>query len=316
MTNKKKQKIAAIVVCAALLPLVIAKVVMPHFSQEKGATEQPSIDPNNDLDLGNYNLVWSDEFDGDSLNQNDWNIEVNGSGGGNQELQFYRAENVSVGKEPQTGASSMILTAKRESHQGREITSGRVNTMGKVTYKYGRIDARIRLPKTADGLWPAFWVMGDDFNTVGWPACGEIDVLEMGNVDGIKAGAQDRHLIGAMHWGKKFDGFYEFNAQDTIVDKSLQDGFNLFTMIWDQTSVRSYVNLDKNPDAKPYFSYDISQTEGENAIANFFHKPFFVIFNLAVGGKFPVIYDPAKITALDGGDVHMYVDYVRIYQRK
>lgn len=135
-----------------------------------------------------YKLVWSDEFDGNTLDESIWNIEVNGSGGGNNELQYYCERGVSVGTEPESGRNCLILTATRENYQNRQFTSGRINSKGKYSFTYGRLDALIRMPKTANGLWPAFWLMGDDYDQVGWPACGETDIVEMGHATGMAQG--------------------------------------------------------------------------------------------------------------------------------
>ena len=123
-----------------------------------------------------YKLVWKDNFDGSALNRDYWNVEVNGSGCGNNELQYYvdNADNVAVRD------GNLVITARRQDYDGHAFTSGRVNTCGKVGFTYGIVEARIKLPKTANGLWPAFWMMGDDIKECGWPACGETDVLEMG----------------------------------------------------------------------------------------------------------------------------------------
>mgnify|MGYP004514311545 CR=1 FL=1 len=134
-----------------------------------------------------YKLVWKDNFDGSALNRDYWNVEVNGSGCGNNELQYYvdNADNVAVRD------GNLVITARRQDYDGHAFTSGRVNTCGKVGFTYGIVEARIKLPKTANGLWPAFWMMGDDIKECGWPACGETDVLEMGHADGIMDGTQD-----------------------------------------------------------------------------------------------------------------------------
>lgn len=135
-----------------------------------------------------YKLVWKDNFDGSALNRDYWNVEVNGSGCGNNELQYYvdNADNVAVRD------GNLVITARRQDYDGHAFTSGRVNTCGKVGFTYGIVEARIKLPKTANGLWPAFWMMGDDIKECGWPACGETDVLEMGHADGIMDGTQER----------------------------------------------------------------------------------------------------------------------------
>lgn len=269
-------------------------------------------------DLANWDLVWSDEFDGTSLDKSVWNVQIDGDGSGNAELEYYREENISFGKAPDTGEGCLILTAKKESFGGMPATSGRINSQGKKAFTYGRIDGRIKLPKTANGLWPAFWMMGDDIGSVGWPACGEIDILEMGNSNGISRGTQERYFNGACHWGFYKDGNYPMYAMDSTSDYSLQQEFNLWTMIWTPDSIEMYLDLDKYPHAGPYYRIGIDG-DGEWATALYFRKPFHILFNLAVGGRFTGITGNEnidKVTALDNGPAHMYVDYIRVYSEK
>lgn len=267
-----------------------------------------------------YSLVWQDLFDADQLDPMRWDIEVNGHGGGNAELQYYTESdaNVRLGDDGM-GNRCLILTARRENYMGRSFTSGRLNTKNRVAFTHGIIEASIRMPQTADGLWPAFWLMGDDYDQVGWPRCGEIDIVEMGHADGIRTGMQDRYFNGACHWGP---GWPNASYAKTAVRKySLQDGeYHLYTMKWDPESIRMYVDLDKDPDQKPYYTMDIPADEPDNewSAGNYFHKPVFIIFNLAVGGNFPGIHDPQGITALNeanGQEASMMIDYVRIYQK-
>ena len=115
-----------------------------------------------------YTLVWSDEFNGSSLDRDSWNVEINGTGCGNAELQYYldKPTNVCVRD------GNLVITARKEKYQDKNFTSGRINTMNKVCFTYGVVEARIKLPKTANGLWPAFWMMGNDISTVSWPRVG------------------------------------------------------------------------------------------------------------------------------------------------
>lgn len=267
-----------------------------------------------------YVLVWQDLFDGDELNELRWNIEVNGAGGGNNELQYYtdRATNVHVGDDGK-GNGCLILTAHRESYGGKSFTSGRVNSKNLVAFKHGKIEAAIRMPKTANGLWPAFWMMGNDYDAVGWPKCGETDIVEMGHQNAFAPGNQEKYFNGAMHWGQGWPN--ASYARDTTKSYSLQDGeFHIFTAIWDENSMSMYVDLDQMPVQTPYFKMDIPCTEPDNewSPGNYFHKENFILFNLAVGGNFPGIYNADEITALNdanGQEASMYVNYVKIYQK-
>lgn len=257
-----------------------------------------------------YTLVWADEFDAAALDKADWNIEVNGDGGGNNELQYYREENVSL----EDGC--LVLTAKKESFKGKSFTSGRLNTSKKQFFIHGIIESSIRLPKTANGLWPAFWMLGNDFSSVGWPKCGEIDILEMGNSAGIKAGTQETFFNGACHWGFYKNGGYPNYAKSSNAPYSIQDGeFHLFTLIWDDEKISMYLDLDKNPSVKPYYEMGVTETGDEWGTGLYFHHDFFIVYDLAIGGNFTGIWDAAGITALAEGPASMYVDYVRVYQK-
>ncbi|MDE6487303.1 MAG: family 16 glycosylhydrolase [Muribaculaceae bacterium] len=267
-----------------------------------------------------YVLVWQELFDGESLNPLRWDIEVNGDGGGNHELQYYtdRPENVRLGDDGR-GNKCLILTARREQYMGRNFTSGRVNSKNRIAFTHGKMEASIMLPSTANGLWPAFWMMGNDYDNVGWPKCGETDILEMGNSEGIKNGTQDRFFNGACHWGQGWPA--ASYAKSTTKAYSLQDGeYHLFTVVWDENSIAMYVDLDKMPRQNPYYKIDCPCDDPGNewSAGNYFHKDNFILFNLAVGGDFTGIHDAAQITALNddnGQEASMYVNYVRIYQK-
>lgn len=267
-----------------------------------------------------YKLVWQDLFDSGTLNPERWNIEVNGGGGGNNELQYYTdfERNVRVGDDGQ-GNGCLILTAIRENYNGKNFTSGRINSKNLFAFKHGKIEASIRLPWTANGLWPAFWMMGNDIDAYGWPRCGETDILEMGHSNGIKNGVSDRFFNGAAHWGTNWP--QATHAQDCTKSYSLQDGeFHLFTLIWDETKFQMFVDLDKYPVQSPYFKLDITANNPDDkwSPGNYFHKENFILFNLAIGGNFPGIWDAAGITALNNENdnrASMYVNYVKVYQK-
>lgn len=296
------------------LALLVSASIVPAFNAPAKVSQKGSGETDG------YKLVWQDLFDNGVLNRDRWNIEVNGDGGGNNELQYYtdKSDNVSVGDDGQ-GNGCLILTAKREEYNGKHFTSGRINSKNLVHFTHGKLEASIRLPRTADGLWPAFWAMGNDFDQVGWPRCGETDILEMGNVGGINAGTQDRYFNGACHWGTSWPDYCY--AQDHTNSYSLQDGeFHLFTLIWNEEAIEMYVDLDKYPYQEPYYRMTVPQNDpgNESSPGNYFHKSNFIIFNLAVGGGFPGIYDASGITALNSSNnnqASMYVNYVKVYQK-
>ena len=263
---------------------------------------------------GDYKLVWNEDFTESSLDLNAWTIEVNGDGGGNNELQYYCQKGVSVGAEPTTGKHCLILTATKENYSGKTCTSGRVNSQGKTYYTYGRIDARIKFPNTANGLWPAFWQMGNNYPDVGWPKCGETDLIELGNSNGF-GGVQDRYFNGAMHVGSKWDAVWS-DAHAVTWPYSVEDTFHIVTMIWTPTSIDMYMDKDSHPENNAYFHADLeSNTNPDYDRSVVFGKPNFIIANVAIGGNFPGISDINKITALANGSRSMYIDWIRIYQR-
>ena len=262
-----------------------------------------------------YTLVWNEDFTDEALDTEVWNIEVNGDGGGNNELQYYCERGVRLGQEPITGKRCLILTATKEEYQGKHCTSGRVNTKGKMYYTFGRIDARIRFPKTANGLWPAFWQMGNNYSQVGWPKCGETDIIELGHQNAFSKGTQDRYFNGAMHVGSAWNSVWS-DAQSVTWDYSVEDTFHIVTMVWTPTSIDMYMDKDAHPEAGAYFHADLETNDNPDYDRSLvFGKPNFIIANLAVGGNFPGIYNINNVTALTSEPRSMYIDWIRIYQR-
>ncbi|MEE0860543.1 MAG: glycoside hydrolase family 16 protein, partial [Paludibacteraceae bacterium] len=254
-----------------------------------------------------YQLQWSDEFEGTELNRDYWNVEDNARGGGNAELQYYSPRNISIEKHPATGESCLVLTAKKEDYGNRPCTSARLNTQDKVTVHYGKVEARIAFPHTADGLWPAFWMLGNNLaknlgnnddvdktkaalakqGRVVWPKCGEIDICEMGHHKGIENGTQDRYFNGACHWGESFNnGAYPNVGGFYTADYPVQGDFHLFTLVWTEDSIAMYLDQDKYPETAPYFQLSLRNKE-VNQPGHYFNHPFYLVLNLAVGGFFP-----------------------------
>ena len=297
-----------------------------------------------------WQLVWSDEFNDSALNTAYWNVEDNARGGGNAELQYYSPNNVSIEKHPLSGESCLVLTARREDYKNRPCTSARLNTQDKITVCYGKVEARIAFPHTADGLWPAFWMLGNNLATdlgdnddvdrrlaelakegrVVWPKCGEIDICEMGHHTGIENGTQDRYFNGAAHWGESFNnGAYPNVGGFYTADYPVQGDFHLFTLEWTEDSIAMYLDKDKYPNASPYFQLSL-RNKDINEPGHYFNHPFYLVLNLSVGGFFPgmpaaekypaliTADDPSfqSVTALpaDGSPVKMYVDYIRVYR--
>jgi len=267
--------------------------------------------PRTEVVSDGYTLVWNADFTSASLPSN-WNIENRGDGGGNNELQYYCDKGVSLGLDPNQQKHCLILTATKETYNGKTCTSGRVNTMGHTYFQYGKIEARIWFPNTANGLWPAFWMMGNDINSVGWPACGETDIIELGEKGGF-GGIQDRYLNAALHWGLDKSAHYQDYRLSTS-DYSLEDGFHTYTCIWTKDAITMYIDRDAHPDKGPIFSKEIPESQADYAPGKYFHKPFFILLNLAVGGDFTGLYSITQISALSDGPRSMYIDWIRVYQ--
>ena len=262
-----------------------------------------------------YTLVWNEDFTDGTLDRNVWNIEVNGDGGGNNELQYYCEKGVMLAAEPTTGKQCLVLTATKEDYKGKKCTSGRVNSKNNLYYTYGKIEARIKFPNTANGLWPAFWQMGNDFDQVGWPRCGETDLIELGHADGIKKGTQDRYFNGALHLGSAWNTVW-CDAQSITYPYSIEDTFHIITMEWTPTSITMYMDKDAHPGVEPYFYAKLEPNNDDFYDRELvFGKPNFIIANLAVGGNFPGIHNISGITALADGPRSMYIDWIRIYQQ-
>lgn len=296
-----------------------------------------------------YTLVWEDDFNAPILDTTYWNVDDNARGGGNAEMQYYTPRNVTIESHPVSGESCLVLNAKREDYRNRPATSARVNTQNKVTAHYGKIEARIAFPYTANGLWPAFWMLGNNLATnlgnddsidkqrdklaqqgrVVWPKCGEIDIVEMGHKDGIEKGVSDRYFNGAAHWGESFnDGKYPNKAGVCEAAYPVQGDFHLFTVVWTEDSLAMYLDQDQYPDVAPYFALSL-RDKSINQPGHYLNHPFYIVLNLAVGGffpglpmheKYPEVYTAdqenfQRITALpiDGTPVKMYIDYIRIY---
>ena len=215
-----------------------------------GTATIQGAEPRDVYHLFGYELAWSDEFDADTLDRSVWNVEVNGTGCGNEELQYYVDDPANVALRD----GNLVITARRCPYGGKEFTSGRLTTNLKYAFQYGIVEARIKLPRTTDSLWPAFWMMGDNINTAGWPLCGEIDILEMGHADGISGQTQDRLFNGALHWGEHA-GAHQQSVGARTNPYSLQDGeYHKYFLVWTPEAIKMYVD----DCGEPYLSADLS----------------------------------------------------------
>lgn len=206
-----------------------------------------------------YHLVWSDEFNGTKVDTSKWSFETGGGGWGNNEDEYYQAANAIVSN------GKLLITAKRESVNGYNYTSTRMNTKGKYDFRYGKIEARMRLP-VVQGLWPAFWMLGANIDKVDWPACGETDIMEHINTENI--------IYGTIHWDNNGHASYGGNTVSTPAK------YHIYSVDWDSAAIRWYIDGVKYHEAN--ILNNINSTEE-------FHKRFFIILNMAVGAIGPVI---------------------------
>lgn len=238
---------------------------------------EPCIEP----DTTNWNLTWSDEFEGSELNTSHWAYETGNSGWGNNELQYYTSSsnNLSVNN------GILSITAREVAFQGSNYTSARIVSNNLVELQYGKIEARIKVP-SGQGIWPAFWMLGANYETVGWPQCGEIDVMEHVNNELL--------TNATVHWDNLVNHAYK--GSSVPFDPSI---FHVYGVIWDD------VQLIFTIDNHPYYRYRYADYTNAESI---FQKPFFFLLNVAVGGNWPG--NPDLTTQFPAT---MEVDYVRAY---
>jgi len=239
-------------------------------------------------------VIWSDEFDsGTAPDPAVWSYDRGDDGWGNQELQDYTSASQNVRIE-----DGNLVIAVQKSASG--FTSARIRTEDKLTFKYGTIEARIKVPDLADGLWPAFWTLGNDFSEVGWPNCGELDIMEMGSGSAIAADRINRRVGSTAHW----DNLGQVASFTRTYDSAsnLNDGFHVFRMDWTPTQITTYI------DDRQIWAFRIQIDTC--ADCSEFHRPHFVILNMAVGGTYTGLLSADQITASTPAE--MLVDYVRI----
>ncbi len=235
-----------------------------------------------------WKLVWHDEFDGSELDRTKWEYDQGGLWN-NGELQFYTARKENVRVED----GHLVLEARAEAYFGNDFTSGRIKSQGKASFRFGRIEARMQVPP-GQGLWPAFWLLGDDYATTGWPGCGEIDVVEV-------IGREPASAHGTAH-GASFHGAGGLHAAYTLPGDALSDAEHVYAVEWEPGEIRWYVDDVQYHVVTPR---DLPRPEEWP-----FDKPFFLIVNLAVGGGWPG--DPDATTPFPA---RLRVDWVRVYQR-
>jgi beta-glucanase (GH16 family) len=243
-------------------------------------------------------LVWSDEFngaDGSAPDGSRWTVETGGNGWGNHELEYYtnRLQNI------QTQAGKLVITARHEGYSDDKgvlfgYTSARIKTLHKFEQAYGRFEARIQIPR-GQGIWPAFWMLGNDIDSKPWPACGEIDIME--NI-GKEPATVHGTIHGPGHSGEKGIG----SAFTVPAGKNFADDFHIYAVEWQPSVIRFYVDDHLYATRTP-----ADLPSGAKWV---YDHPFFILLNVAVGGDWPG--SPDVTTKFPQS---MFVDYVRVYKR-
>ncbi|MCR5254451.1 MAG: family 16 glycosylhydrolase [Acetatifactor sp.] len=267
LRNKVVAAVSAVAMCACA---VLAPMGVGSFTSHAATSSST--------------LVWSDEFDGNSLDTNKWTAEIgNGSGGwGNNELEYYTDRNSNVSVEN----GVLTITARKENYNGYNYTSARLKTQDKFYFTYGHVEARIALP-SGSGIWPAFWCLGQNIGSQGWPKCGEIDIIEAINAE--------NRVYGTCHWDS--NGHAEYGNSSAYFDITQ---FHNYVMDWDDQYIRMYVDGVKYHEI--YIGGNAGNTEE-------FHNGMFFLLNVAVGGNWPGFNIDNNMFPKT-----MKVDYIRVYQ--
>lgn len=232
-----------------------------------------------------YNITWADEFEDGELDQSEYNYEYGASGWGNNELQNYTDDQQNIF----INDSKLTITALKD--ENGKFTSGRITTQNKKEFRFGRIDVRAKLPK-GQGIWPAIWMLGAKFSTVGWPACGEIDIMEL-------VGHQPNTTHGTAHWGLQGESSTH-QSKAFRISENFSENFHVFSIVWELNEIVWYV------DETQFHRITPSNTNGKPYP---FNDDFFFIFNVAVGGNWPG--NPDETTDFPQS---MEIDYVRVFQ--
>ena len=261
-----------------------------------------------ELSYEGYTKVWGDEFDGDSLNRDDWSVETHEKGWVNSELQEYvdSEENIQVkdGKlviNPVKKVSSIESNYAASTKEAVSYTSGRISTQNKQTFIYGRFECRAKVPK-GQGYLPAFWLMANDENVYGqWPRCGEIDCMEV-------MGQETNKAYGTIHYGNphaQSQGTYYTGENES----DFSDDFHVFTCDWEPGKIIWYVDGVKYHEESDWYSTTVGQ--GTRTYPAPFDQPFYIILNLAVGGSW--VGNPNDETSFENNPYE--IDYVRVYHK-
>jgi beta-glucanase (GH16 family) len=266
--------------------LLIISVLVSTFSSCDKESKQT-------LPARNWTLVWSDEFNDNlvsSPKSSNWtnDIGTGTDGWGNKELQYYTDRLDVIATD---GKGNLNIMAKKENLGGREYVSGRIQSKNKFSQKYGKIEARMKVP-FGPGIWPAFWMMGSNVDTVSWPNCGEIDIMEM-------KGHEPSTIYGTLH-GPGYSGGNPIVGSYSLKNDRFDNDFHIYGVEWFEDRIDFFVD--------GYLYQRVNKTD---VPANkwVFDHPFFIIMNVAVGGNY--VGFPNVNTAFPQS---MQVDYVRVYK--
>jgi beta-glucanase (GH16 family) len=266
---------------AMLIMIIILSTSIISCKKNDTVTSLDSTNPGGQIvPPPGYKLVWNDEFNSSTLDASKWNYEVNGDGGGNNELQYYTnaPENCFIQD------SCLVIQALNKNYMGKDYTSARLNSNGKGDWKYGRFEARAKLPY-GQGLWPAIWLLPTDWVYGGWPLSGEIDIME-------ELGQKANKVYGTIHYGSPHQ---QQGGSYTLPTGYFLSNFHVFACEWDSISISFFVDDTK------YSTVYISKP---------FDQRFHFILNVAVGGNWPG--SPDYTTAFPQ---QMVIDYVRVFQK-
>jgi len=269
--------------CAAAAPQPTPTATVPP-TPVPSPTPMPS--PTYGWDSTGWNLAWSDEFDGPSIDTANWNYDKGGNGWGNVELEYYtdRPENARIEN------GMLVIEALHEDYMGLSYTSARLNTRAKREFQYGRIEARLKLPY-GQGIWPAFWTLGSNAS---WPLGGEMDIMEF-------IGKTPDTVYQTVH-GPGYSGAHGVGSKIVLSADSLKNDFHVYAIEWQENEIRWFV------DAQEVFKVTPAQIPAGTQWV--YDHPFFIILNLAVGGGWPGFPDETTVFPQQ-----LVVDYVRVYQK-
>lgn len=281
---------------AVIILSITSFILFSCENSEESEMKNQQMENENTYQPGkNWTLVWSDEFDGESIDSNTWNYQIEEAGRFNEEWQRYTnsIENAYVEN------SCLVIKAIHESekHGINQYTSARMNTANKYAFKYGKIAARIKLPE-GQGIWPAFWMLGANIDENGgdtpWPQTGEIDIFEL-------YGSKNDSIVEAnAHYADSSESHAMMGAISyQLKEGKFSDDFHVFELEWNEEKMTWLV------DGEAYGSMEITE-----AIFSEFQKEFFILLNIAVGGTHAGYPDETTIFPQ-----YMYTDWIRVYEK-